>query len=290
MIFLNPLSARTMGAFPVSIATSLALESIFVGTQPAYDPNRPIPQAVDISKYTAFYVNLNTLFRNIVGSVSGADAAAMLLPSDICEILQAETELISSLVFEYTAGKTKCVFYANAHSSLLQAHPYATLRVIKTEKKIVYASLMKQCVDKFISTNKEASNIKRFDRLIQPDLMTSALILTHYAYDLLSHRSFLKLDLIESHTGVLKTISQWHTKFVNGKSLIRIPFNECFIQIFGDSETFAEFPQKSKELVLELAERYKWTSVTTQPRLIFCFDMLKDKLLAAVLKAMILER
>lgn len=60
---------RAVSAFPLSIGTSLAFESVFNGRQEPYDPSRVIPNHVDISNYESCWVNITTLFRNLSSAV-----------------------------------------------------------------------------------------------------------------------------------------------------------------------------------------------------------------------------
>lgn len=57
------IDARTKGQFPISIATSLALEGLFGILEDNKDPNPPWPD------YTDLIINVRTLFRNLLGSI-----------------------------------------------------------------------------------------------------------------------------------------------------------------------------------------------------------------------------
>jgi hypothetical protein len=284
----SALSNRTMSAFPISIGTSLALESLFVGERPTYDPAREIPQHIDINEYTCFWVNLLTLYRNIIGSLQ-KDGAERVMAGDLWETLEFEVDLIKRVVDESSFGKTKAMFYFSQYENLDKHHPFATLRKATTEKQKQYERLMELSVNSYLKNLRQSDHIKTFKRKLQPDVREKALILTHCAYDLLSHPAFEKLDLIESHTGVRKGISLWYTKFANSKNLMRIPFNACFLQVFGDSQHFHPMAIKLREQVLALADEYNWSAMTTKDRLIFSFETLRDPHTSGVLKNMLSE-
>jgi hypothetical protein len=146
--------------------------------------------------------------------------------------------------------------------------------------------MMQQTINEFIKRQSKDA-IKFYECDLKPETKSDSLILTNYAYDLLSYKHFNKLDLLESHTGVLKPKSMWYTKLLNGKDLNRIPFNSLSIQVFGDKETFSGMPHKVKSLILELAEKYQWTQVTSKDRIYYSLDRLDDKFLSTVLKTMI---
>lgn len=75
----NAIDARTVSAFPLSVGTSLALESVFNGVQEPIDPNRVIPQKVEINNYDAFWINVGTLFRNLYNALN-KDSIKFLRP------------------------------------------------------------------------------------------------------------------------------------------------------------------------------------------------------------------
>lgn len=282
------LSNRAMSAFPISIGTALAMESIFKPMQPAYDPSRPLPPKIDINNYGTFWVNLMTLYRNIIGALD-KDGANAVMAGDLSDTLAFEVDLIQRLVTEESGGRCECIFYASNYSGLKQAHPHGILREHKTERQRSYNSLMEITLGDFFKSQVKSDRFQHFDRLIQPKSFKRGLIMTHYAYDLLAYPEFIDLDLIESHTGVLKSRALWYTKLNNSKDLIRIPFNTMSIQIFGDSQTFSAHPLKVRMALLEVADKYNWNPLTTKDRLVFSIGMMKDVFTAAVLKQMLAE-
>lgn len=282
------ISARAIGAYPVSIATSLCLESIAVGPLPAYDPDRVVPAMIDISQYDVVYVNAATLFRNILGALpSGGDKS--VVAGDIYMALAFEIELINKLIVEISFGKTKVVFYTSQYAGLDKKHPHAKFRVDTTEKQMVYTAILQNTISYYIKQQAKENTIEIVDVLVKPASKVKGLIITHYAYDLLAAKHFNSLDLLETHTGVLKTKSMWYTKLTGGKDLMRIPFGSMALQVFGDSQTFYGQPAKVKEQVIELADKYKWTNTTTKDRLSMCFDFMSDKFTATILKKMLSE-
>jgi hypothetical protein len=95
------------------------------------------------------------------------------------------------------------------------------------------------------------------------------------------------LVLLESHTGKIKPRGQWYTKYLNGKDLVQIPFNEGFLQVFGDSETFRPMDIRFRRAILEIAERYKWTAVSTLEKLNYGIDQLKNPYYKEVLRKIV---
>src|SRR5574343_113330 len=115
------LNERAVSGFPVSIGTSLALESIFDSTQDPYDPERKIPQRIDVSNYQAFFVNISTLFRNLSSAVD-KQAFLSATTGQLTATLEEEIEVITSLFQNEGGGVCKRIFYFSDHSKLRQIH------------------------------------------------------------------------------------------------------------------------------------------------------------------------
>ena len=67
------LESREKGQLPISIASSLAIESalgIMESDEPGYKP----PASPPLLDYDAIWINLRTLFRNLHGSMNRVDA------------------------------------------------------------------------------------------------------------------------------------------------------------------------------------------------------------------------
>lgn len=280
------LANRATSSYNISIGTALALESFKLGPEPVYDSERQIPNSIDINNYKFFYINLMTLFRNILGAV-GSSNVDSLLPGDIVYVLEEEVRLIRDLISEISLNKTKAIFYASNYTGLKSKYPNASIRVDRTDKQKSYTLIMQLVINEFIK-RQDKSNIEFFDCDFNPTNRSEVLILSHYAYDLINHKRFSKFDLLESHTGLLKTPSMFYTKLINGKKdLARIQLNKMSIQIFGDKETFAPLPISIRKLVLELSEKYSWTQTTQRDRYLFCFDTIGDLELSKMLKSMV---
>ncbi len=285
----SALSNRTMSAFPVSIGTSLALESMFQPMQPAYDPERVIPKHIDISEYQVFWVNLLTLYRNIIGALSKEGEAAVMA-GDLSDTLKFEVDLIERLVQQESLGRCQVVFYASNYDGMARAHPHATVREAKTDKQRVYNATMEATIGDFFKTQVKSERVQHFERLIEPKQKRRGLILTHMAYDLLAVDRFDGLDLIESHTGVLKTKGMWYTKLAGSKELVMMPFNVLTLQVYGDSNTFAPMNQKVRQQLLELAQEFKWNPMISRERIRFSLGQYKDHFTRQVLESILTEQ
>lgn len=284
----GPLASRAMSSFALSIGTALALESLFKGPLPVYDPARVIPQHIEIKDYEQIWINLSTLVRNIYSSVPTADQM-LLMGVDMFLTLESEVEIIRSLINDGSLGKTKVVFYVTDDSRLAAKHSHAQMRKDVTDKQRAYTHLKTVVLDEFLRRHRNIPGLMVFHERLLPAQKTTALVLTHDAYDLLSWPMFEQLHLLESHTGILKKRTQWYTKYHNGKELMRIPFNSCFMQVFGDSLHFHPWALQDRKEIKDLADRREWTALTTKERLVLSFDLMPNKVLAQVLKEMLGE-
>jgi len=267
------LATRTTGQYPLSIATSLALESLY-----GIYPDRPVhpPPAL---KYAELWINVRTLFRNLLGSMErGAEAA--IGENQMADGLYEEMEMIESIVRE-KSPYLKVVFYAPEYRSLASRYPNANLRYDTTDKQQQYRILMDNSIRALLGGLEDKGRVRVFDLDLIPLQPAKTVMLTHYAFDLLSSPNFGDLDLLESHTGAIKTKDQWYTKFSNGKDLSAIPFRASMLQIFGDSELFRPASSLVRKTVIELSEKYRWSNVTTLERIRLSVSLIPDLKLKA---------
>lgn len=282
---LDILSGRTTSAFAVSVGTSLALESVFLGDSPPIDPERVIPQKVDITDYQEFWINVLTLFRNAHGSLT-KEGSAKVLPREMIQIMEDEIEIISSIVSQQSNNRVKVVFYASSYQGFESKYPHARVRKLSTDNQKSYFLLQTATLNGLLKNHQTDPNFKTFKDKLKTDSKPKALILTHVPYDLLSVDQFKELHLIESHTGLLRKPSTWYTKYYDGKNLPPMPFNETLLQVFGDRESFSVMDLKLKREIIELAKECRWTPATTRDKLRYDFSNLKNPFYAALLRDM----
>lgn len=273
------LEERAIGQFPLSVATSLALESLC-----NIHPDHSYPEP-PLWGYQELWINMKTLFRNLMGALEkGEDMAA--LPVPVAEALLEEMEAIKQIVADYSSGKCKVVFYISNYEGMAKKYPRATLRMDNTEKQKFMQAFYVKTIEALNKIHPD-HGIELFKLKLEPKQRTKALILTHIAYDLVSHPSFEKLTLIESHTGALKDREKWYTKYYNGREIPNIPFREDLLQVFGDSETFRPMAPVVKKDLIDLATKYRWSSLTTFDKILFSIENLTNPYLRDLLKAIL---
>lgn len=286
----DPTTGRMMSAFPLSVGTSLAFESIFQSNEPSIDPDRIIPQRISLANYTEFWINLSTLFRNLIGSLSKEQTNAVnsyQLKSALIE----EMEVISSLIKNEGMNQVKLIFYVCEYKKLYSKESkFIVMRRNSTDNQKIYQALQDQSIELLLKELKQSDTLRVFDTEVNKEgygNKKNALIITHAAYDLVSYNNFSKLDLLESHSGVLKHRSMFYTKYTDGKDLSMIPFMKGMFPVFGDSTHFRAMDIRLRREIIELAKVNNWTQLTTIAKVKSNIENLKNKLYIDILKGVL---
>lgn len=261
------LTERTISSFPISIGTSLSLESVFTGRLAPYDPSRQIPQHINITHYQEAWFNISTLYRNLIGALpndSKITATPMALGSDLLE----ELEVILSLFKNEGTDICKPYFYFCTYDRVINKYSNKKIqfRQNKTDKQKEYEHKYSETV-KYIIKNSDI--IKKLDSNIKPVISgAKSIIMTHNPYDLISHSNFGHLDLLESHTGKLKSKYEFSSKYhpLGDEKLDFMPFMEKLLFVFGDKIFIEPSDIKLRRLIVEIAKNREWTPYTTEAK------------------------
>lgn len=268
------LATREMGLVPVSIGTSVAIEYIIE------HPNE-LPKEI--------WINVRTLFRNLY---SGVDVQTRDSTSfdEFAQALHGEMQVIQNTLEMTGVASLKVVFYYSDYNGLVKQFKYANFKQPRTEKQKRQFECEQTCINYILDNPSPEIDFRRFSDAIKAK-DAEAWIITHTPVCLLSRRFFSKLTLLETHTGLLKPASKWYTKLTKGRELIRLPFNEMTIQVYGDGGNyFTGFPIKTKKEVYELATSRGWNPLTTRAKIREDLNYLKDPALKAILQEMISTR
>lgn len=257
---------RNTSSFPISIGTSLALESIFLPRTTPYDSTRRIPNEILLSEYDEIWFNVSTLFRNLRGSV----VSNVIKQTDYKEMtdwLIVDMANIMDLFLREGKGMCRVYFYTSNYKALKSK--YSGSKVVAFREKVT--AIQKFDAKLESDTTKELlkrypKDIVQFDSKIIPGGVSSrALIMTHIPYDLCSYNKFAKLDLLESHTGILKTKRDWASKFnvYETERQLWLPFLEKILLIFGDPYLIKPMLPGIRGEVIRIGRISKWTPMTT---------------------------
>lgn len=275
-------ASRTTGQYPLSVATSLAIESA-MGIHPEIPVKSP-----PIFDYEELWVNLRTLFRNFMGALDKA-AVESITAAECAEALAEEMDTIHRIIYEGTNEQVKVIYYISDYAGIEAKYPYAVVRRDNTPKQKMFTELMTDTLGRLLKhfDNAKTGVIYTTSLKLHPKVKTNALIITHIAYDLVAHKEFKHLTLLESHTGSFKKEAQWHTKYLNGNELPMIPFREDMLQIFGDQQTFRPMDPKIRKEVVEIATKYNWSAVTKSEKIRYGIKQLQNSYAREVLSAIL---
>jgi hypothetical protein len=260
------LAEREVGQFPLSIATSLALEGA-LGIHPDHEaPNGPPP----IRSYNRLWVNVATLVRNIYSSLP-AETQAGVTDDELRLALYSDMQAISGVLQDQVGDSIRPVFYRNTLTSLEKHFPKAHRRQPTTDKQKTFVALREgtlATLDQLLTVE----DYRVFDVQIQGE--GKALMITHFPVDLLSFYEFDDLALLESHTGLVKKKSDWGSKLYPRDP--KLPFNKFMLQLFGDDGLFSPHPIKYRKAVLEIAKKERWSPATTYRKIGVSLGTIKD--------------
>lgn len=272
----EPLLDRELGQTPLSIGTSLALEGAF-GIYPERE-EKPAP----ILKYNRLWVNVSTMIRNLHNGLS-TDEQSRVTSKAMAPVLASEMSILQGEVENVVGRKLTTTFYVNDMRRLDKLMPTANVKVATTPKQKIAKAIHDQTVQA-LPSYLDQMDYRLFEGKIKGE--GRALMLTHNPIDLLSFNRFDVLTLLESHTGKVKTKSEWGSKL--GVKDVILPFNEFTLNVFGDGSTYlSPWPMKYRRAVLELAKKNRWTPITTLAKIRMDLATHKDhEVKEALLKAL----
>ena len=265
---------KTISSFPVAIGTSLSLESVFEGRLAPYDAAREIPNKVNISHYSEAWFNINTLFRNLIGALPN-DGIFNSTPEGLAHDLYEEIEVITSLFKNEGNGICAPYYYLCSYNKVMTKYTAKkiTFRHASTDKQKLFESKYKETVKYLNKLHPEL--LANLDSSLKPKTnVGNALVLTHIPYDLVSHNNFKRFDLLESHTGKLKTKYEFSGKYqpLGSEIMDQLPFLEKLLMVFGDKIMIVPADIRIRRLLLEIAKNREWTPYTTEAKVNYFID------------------
>ena len=266
---------REVGGLPLSISTSMAIESCLGTIEGGNSASPPV------AKYNGLWINIRTMFRNMTGAIP-TDFRVQVPPTDYAMALQNEMDTIRAAVTQVTKGLTKVVFYLPSYKSLKRKFPHAQWTAVNTPRQIHDLHSETTTLELLRS---QVTTEELID--IDVDLVDSgktALVLTSYPVDLLSRYNFASMVLLESHTGSIKPPVLWYTKLRNGRELKVIPFDKMTLQVFGDNSLFKPVPIKIRRHLIDVGIKAKWTPNTTKAYVLKTIAAERDPVLETFIK------
>lgn len=270
---------REFGELPITFSTSNAISN-FLGISSSFVVNKPSP----VTSCDGIWINVKTLARNIQSAID-KDSKTKLQPTDYAVAVHEELEVIFSSLEKFP--KCKLIVYLPTYQSLSIYYPNANLFEATTDVQKAKAKLDDDIFKEILKMKSSLPGFVIDTDVLFPTIqgMNRVAVLTHYPVDLISFASGIEVQLLESHTGLLKPKFQWYTKLRNGASLYKIPFNRATLQIFGDNaQMFNPLKIDLRRNFTDVAEQDKWTQFTTPDRIINCIERRVDKVTAQFVK------
>ena len=265
-------TTKVQGKFAVSIPTSLAFETLF-GVNENITPTNPLP----FVRYTYILINIRTLLRNIYSSVSKELKTRWTTKHYLDELLK-ELEIIPEIINQESKGKLSVVYYLDSYRDLAKEYPNAKLKPLKPTSSAVYESI-EHTVTQVIYEQavRKQLNIMLTNMYvpIPEDKNIRVAMMTHLPIDLVKHARSPKVDLLESHTGIIKDSMQWYTKLLTKAE--RVPFSRFSIQLFGDGKFFSGMLPRYRNAVVEFSKQQRWNQQTSDNLMKLTFSKITDK-------------
>lgn len=250
---MNPLlSERPMSGFPVSIGTSLALETIFTPVAPVFDVARIVPEFKERPEYTMTAINVSTLLRNLIASISSKEVMTIHKKEFLAALLE-EIEFLTSF---FESNQMPVKFYIHTYTYVKQTYggkDKDKLRKATTDRQLWIEDVTNYCLDHI----RKQDDVDVFHKDVKYGKEDTALIMTHVPFDLLSFGNFVRLDLLESHTGLVKTRKDWWSKYhpLPDRDMSFLPLFEYLLVVFGDSVQFHPDPLKHRVEVYDAMKK-----------------------------------
>lgn len=256
------LLSRTLGAFAISISTSLALEGL-VGVHE--DHPTPAGQPLPYVGYDYLHINVRTLVRNCFNSMDKSKAYTCTA-QDIAHVVAEEMRIIDTVLTEQISGMFNHGYYFPTYDRLPAQFPDAILRAANTDKQKYYAKLEDDALRQLLQHPIIDEVISEVTDLRCAMGRGKALMLTHYPVDVIlaKHKRY---HLLESHTGRIRSQELMNNK-LKSCGVTQMPFDIMTVQFFGDTgDMFVPQPIKIRRTMESIAKKYKWNPITTQSRI-----------------------
>lgn len=247
---------RTTGVYNISIGTCLALESITNTGEFEGFHEKPPYLTID-----CIYLNLRTLIRNAINAFESKHHM-QLNTHTLIECVEEDYEEYVGTIAEYNTN-CEVVLYLCDYRELSEVFPYCKFKNSTTAKQHIVEALTREVIGYFQEEYK--SNLKVTRWKLEGE-KKRCVIQTHLPLDLMSHKHFTELRLLESHTGKIKERREWHTKLHGVKDVI-IPLNLAMLQIFGDGAMISPQDLKARKMLIEIARKRGWHAMTTNDKI-----------------------
>lgn len=242
----------------LSIGTGMALETIFK-LKDRYDLEREPPAFVDIEEYDIHIFSIHTLVRNVINSLPRGNRG--IEERDLANLVIDDLNMLNGY---YTDVSTTLIISVANYDDLYRE--FNKNKEYKSTKKITDLVLLNDWVkmQKFEknptieATVSKASDIKVGRKKV---LVTTSMLLDVHLYG--------QFDLLESHTGVLKTYRELGSKYhkLGKKDFSFLPYSKNLHKILGDGTYVIPIKISERTRLLNIALDKKWNTRTSESRI-----------------------
>lgn len=258
---------RDVTSFGVSIGLGLMLETIFSPNSKRIDEDRIPPSKVDVNTYEVHYINLGSIIKSIHGSLDRS------IKNDVMENTKnykymAEAVLDELAIVDELYEDTKCTpqLYHVDYKQYMKPTP---ITPDLPDGKLEMMAFIKAVSKLVVSSDSLTMGI--WDKHKIGKSKNKVLFTTSFGADLLNVKDNKKLDLLELHTGELKAINKFNTKYHSfGKNdLSNLPWDEKLLYILGDKMVIQPLPIATRRKLVSIANKSNWNFLTTRDKIIF---------------------
>lgn len=228
------------GPFGVNIATDLMLESVLTTDGNRIDPNREIPNKVNLKKYKKWYINFNSFITNVVSAYDKDTVTSIISKKNKSILDQVKDRVIDEMVIldNLFVDTIEIVYYYvnyNKYKNLLSPID------VKTRSGGMQSVVLEQLMNMVTEDVMFIDNIYIEMYTNKARFESNSLVTTSIPMDLIHSKS---IDLLEFHTGVLKKRNMFYTKMKTNNPL---PYEEILLLSLGDKKGIIKSPLSIKE-------------------------------------------
>ena len=256
------LKGRDIGSTGTSIGTHLMLESLFSYNYELYDKER-IFKPIDPSKYDYHVYNIFTIIRNILGSYSTVkDKREVLLDKSFASILALEIEHMTNC-YMHSGTKLKPYLFYPDYKKIYKEYNK------NKEVQDTVPKTMQFLMDSYLndlSKKTIIASVNKKGTYKLPKIEGTGLLTTHIPCDLFNHNDYY---LLESHTGVLKSVSEYNSKYhsLGKQSMSHLPWHEELLYMFGDHLFITPLHITVRRRLYDLSIKNHWNVKTTRSKI-----------------------
>ena len=277
---------RTLSGFHLSAGTGLAFESLFVPTETVLDTTNQA-KPVNTKNYNIFYISIFTLLRNILNAIP---SSTNIYYKDVYDTLLDEMNIIRTIALTQTPHLSVRFYWCSYKTARsVFTHQSVKLRTSNTPKQKMTEILLNQVINKLLKEKDDEFLMFNSDILERDSSSKTAIVLTSQAYDLLSYKYFHSLDLLESHTRLIKTRALWYSKYkpVGNEDMSRLPFLKMLLMVMGDNYMYLSMPIELRRIIVATSHARKWNAFTTRDKVLLDLSLeISEPMVMQVLKSL----